>query len=45
MLGRAILYIYFDTTFDEYCFTNDVTEAGIVTEVKIPCANFYMVSE
>ena len=23
----------------------DVTEAGIVTKVKIPCANFYMVSE
>ena len=39
-LGRVILSNYFDTTFDEYCFTDDVTGAGIVTEVKIPCANF-----
>ena len=44
-LGRVILSNYFDTTFDEYCFTDDVTGAGIVTEVKIPGANFYMVSE
>ena len=44
-LGRVILSNYFDTTFGEYCFTDDVTRAGIVTEVKIPCANFYMVSE
>ena len=43
-LGRVILSNYFDT-FDEYCFTDDVTGAGIVTEVKIPCANFYMASE
>ena len=34
-VGRIILSHYFDTTFDEYCFT----------DVKIPCANFYMVSE
>ena len=33
-LGRVILSNYFDTTFDEYCFTDDVTGAGIVTEVK-----------
>ena len=44
-LGRVILSNYFDTTFDEYCVTNDETGAGIVTEVKIPCTNFYMVSE
>ena len=44
-LGRVILSNYFDTTFEEYCFTDDVTGAGIVTEVKISCANFYMVSE
>ena len=44
-LGRVILSDYFDTTFDEYCFTDDITGAGIVTEEKIPCANFYMVSE
>ena len=46
-LGRVILSKYFDTTFDEYCLTDDVTGAGIVTEVKknTPCANFYMVSE
>ena len=47
-LGRVIISNYFYTTFDEYCFTDDVTGAGIVTEVKkkkIPCANFYMVSE
>ena len=31
-LGRVILSNYFDTTFDEYCFTDDVTGAGIVTE-------------
>ena len=34
LLGRVILSNYFDTTFDEYCFTDDVTGAGIVTEVK-----------
>ena len=47
MIIRVILSNYFDTTFDEYCFTDDVTGAGIVTEVKkkIPCAKFYMVSE
>ena len=28
-LGRVILSNYFDTTFDEYCFTDDVTGAGI----------------
>ena len=44
-LGRVILSNYFDTTFDEYCFTDDVTGAGILIEVKIPCANFYMVSK
>ena len=44
-LGRVILSNYFATTLDEYCFTDDVTGARIVTEVKIPCANFYMVSE
>ena len=49
-LGRVILSNYFDTTFDEYCFTDDITGAGIVTEVKntlcqLPCVNFYMVSE
>ena len=33
-LGRVILSKYFDTIFDEYCFTDDVTGAGIVTEVK-----------
>ena len=44
-LSRVILSNYFDTTFDEYCFTDDVTGAGIVTEGKIPYANFYMVSE
>ena len=44
-LGRDILSNYFDTTFDEYCLIDDVTGAGIVTEVKILCANFYMVSE
>ena len=44
-LGRIIRSNYFDTTFDEYRFTDDVTGAGIVTEVKIPCANFYIVSE
>ena len=44
-LGRVILFNYFDTTFDEYCLTDDITGAGIVKEVKIPCANFYMVSE
>ena len=44
-LARVILSNYFDTTFEEYCFTDDVTGAGIVTERKIPCANFYMVSE
>ena len=44
-LGRVILSNYFDTTFDEYCFTDDVTGASIATEVKIPCAKFYMVSE
>ena len=46
-LGRVNLSNYFDTTFDEYCFTDDVTGAGIVTEVKkkLHCANFYMVSE
>ena len=33
-LGRVILSNYFDPTFDEYCFTDDVTVAGIVTEVK-----------
>ena len=44
-IGRVILSNYFDTTFDEYCFTDDVTGASTVTEVKIPCANFYMVSE
>ena len=44
-LGRVIISIYFDTTFDEYCFTDDVTAAGFVTEVKIPCANFYIASE
>ena len=44
-LGRVILSNYFDTTFDEYCFTDYVTGAGIVTEVKIPCVNFYMVRE
>ena len=44
-LGGVILSNYFDTTFDEYCFTDDVTGAGIVTEVNIHCANFYMVSE
>ena len=31
-LGRVIFSNYFDTTFDEYCFTDDVTGAGIVTE-------------
>ena len=45
-LDRVILSNYFDTTLDGYCFTDDVTGAGIVTEVKKkPCANFYMVSE
>ena len=44
-LSRVILSNYFDTAFDEYYFTDDVTGAGIVTEVKIPCAKFYMVSE
>ena len=44
-LSRVILSNYFDTTFDEYYFTDDVTGAGIVTEVKIPCNKFYMVSE
>ena len=44
-LGRVILSNYFDATFDEYCFTDDVTGACIVTEGKIPCVNFYMVSE
>ena len=44
-LGRVIVSNYFDTTFDDYCFTDDVTGAGIVTEVKIPCADCYMVSE
>ena len=44
-LGRVILSNYFYTAFDEYCFTDDVTGAGIVTEGKIPCANFYIVSE
>ena len=34
LVGRLILSNYFDTTFDEYCFTDDVTGAGIVTEVK-----------
>ena len=29
-LGRVILSNYFDTTFDEYCFTDDVTGAGIL---------------
>ena len=33
-LGRVILSNYFETTFDEYCFTDDVTGAGIVTEGK-----------
>ena len=42
---RVILSNYFDTTFDEYCFTDDVTGAGIVTEVKNTLGNFYMVSE
>ena len=45
MVRLVILSNYFDTTFDEYCFTDDVTGAGIVTEVKIPCANFYMHGE
>ena len=44
-LGRVILSNYLDATFDEYCFTDDVTGACIVTEGKIPCVNFYMVSE
>ena len=33
-LGRVIPSNYFDTTFDEYCFTDDITGAGIVTEEK-----------
>ena len=44
-LGRVILLIILIPLFVEYCFTDDVTGAGIVTEFKIPCANFYMVSE
>ena len=44
-LGRVIISYYFDTTFGEYCCTDDVTGPGIVTAEKIPCANFYMVSE
>ena len=47
-LGRVILSNYFDTPFDEYCCTDDVTGTGIMTEVKNnkkTCANFYMVSE
>ena len=35
-LSRVILSNYFVTTFDEYCFTDHVTGAVIVTEVKIP---------
>ena len=37
VIGRVILSNYFNTTFDEYCFTDDVTGAGIVTERKILC--------
>ena len=31
LIGRVILSNYFETTFDEYCFIDDVTGAGIVT--------------